>query len=90
MRQRKRVPEGAIRRPDNRVAEGEATGHFHAAVAPSAVVFDFGSIRILDAPDGTLLTHQEHHTIPVAPGVYDRTLVNEYDHIAEEARAVAD
>jgi hypothetical protein len=86
----RRIPAGAVRRADRNVAEGEATGHFHGATAPSAVVFDFRGIRILDAPQGTLLRHQEHKPIPVAPAVYDRTLVREFDHLTEEARAVAD
>ena len=86
----KRIPKEAVRRADRNVAEGEATGHYHGATAPSAAVFDFRNIRILDAPLGTMLRHQEHNLIPVAPGVYDRTLVNEFDHLTEEARAVAD
>jgi len=90
MKNNSRVPTGAETRPNNRVAEGEATGHYHDATAPDAAVLNFKGGIILAAPRGTLLTHQEHGTVPVAPNVYDRIIVREYDHLKEEARNVVD
>jgi hypothetical protein len=86
----KSIPKNAKRARNNHLAEGEATGHFHAATAPDAVVYDLPEGLALAAPSGTEITHQEHHTILVPPGNYDRTIVQEYDHFAEEARAVVD
>jgi hypothetical protein len=73
-----------------RLAEGEVTGHYHAATAGDAALFDDGGPVVLDAPSGTDVTHQEHKTIRVPPGEYDRNIVQEYDHAAEEARKVVD
>jgi hypothetical protein len=75
-----------------RLAEGEATGHFHAAVAEDSLLFgdDDGTPRRLDAPSGTDVTHQEHGTVTLPPGSYDRSIIQEFDHAAEEAREVVD
>lgn len=89
----RRIPKDARARANNHLAEGEATGHFHAATAPDAVVFDLPGIPdvlALSAPSGTEVTHQEHNTIMMPPGDYDRTIVQEFDHFAEEARDVVD
>ncbi len=84
------IPEGAKRLNHNHLAEGEATGHYHAATAPNVELYEFEGGLMLAAPTGTPVTHQEHHTILVPPGTYDRTIVQEYDHFAEEARDVVD
>lgn len=96
----KAVPKGAKRRSNNHLADGEHTGHFHAAVADDAAVFDLpdGGI-LLAAPTGTPVTHQEHNTVIVPgdkihddqiPGQWDKSTVQEFDHFAEEAREVQD
>jgi hypothetical protein len=87
------IPKSAKRRANNHLAEGEATGHFHAATAPDGVVYEIPGVPetlALAAPSGTEITHQEHGTILVPPGEYNRTIVREFDHFAEEARAVVD
>jgi len=87
----KMIPKDAIRQPNNHLAEGEGTGHFHDATAEDAAIYDLGGEdAVLDAPSGTNVTHQEHDTIKVMPGVYDRSRVQEYDHAEEEARSIAD
>lgn len=73
-----------------RLAEGEVTGHFHAATARSAALYDEGGSIVLDAPKGTKITHQEHQPITVPPGHYDRYIVQEFDPFEEEVRAVRD
>jgi len=93
MKQNNQIPKGAKQRPNNHLAEGEATGHFHAAVADDARVYDLPGIPdtlALAAPSGTAVTHQEHDTIIVPPGNYSRSIVREYDHFKEEARQVVD
>jgi hypothetical protein len=85
-----RIPKGAKRKSNNHLAEGEATGHFHAATAPDVALYEYEGGLMLAAPSGTEVTHQEHHTVLVPPGNYDRTIVQEYDHFTEEAREVVD
>lgn len=84
------IPKTAKRKSNNHLAEGEATGHYHAATAGDAVVWEYDGGLILEAPSGTEVTHQEHGTVLVPPGVYDRSIVLEYDHFSEEAREVVD
>ena len=85
------IPKDAKRVANNHLAEGEATGHFHAATAADAEVFDLGGgLLVLSAPTGTDVDHQEHDTIALPPGSYSRSIVREYDHAGEEAREVVD
>ena len=86
----KNIPAGAKRKTNKHLAEGEATGHFHAATAPDAAVYEYEGGLMLAAPSGTEVTHQEHNTVLVPPGDYDRSIVQEYDHFTEEARQVVD
>lgn len=86
----RQIPENAKRKANNHLAEGEATGHFHAATAPDVALYEFEGGLMLAAPSGTEVTHQEHHTVIVPPGNWDRSIVQEFDHFAEEARAVVD
>ncbi len=69
------------------LAHGEMTGHFHEAHGEGVALYDDGA---LEAPHGAELTHQEHATVTVPPGIYDRSIVQEFDHFAEEARNIAD
>lgn len=73
------------------LAEGEATGHAHRAVGPGVALYEgpAGAMR-LAAPSGCEVVHEEHATIALPPGDYDRTIVREYDHFAEESRQIAD
>jgi hypothetical protein len=93
------IPKGAKRKTDNHLAEGEATGHFHAATAVDAELYEHAGGILLAAPSGTPVTHQEHATVLVPgdrihddqiPGLWDKSTVQEFDHFAEEARAVLD
>lgn len=90
MKRRSLIPKGAKRAANNHLAEGEATGHFHAAVAEDVQLYEYAGGLLLDAPTGTPVTHQEHATALVPPGVFDRFIVNEYDHFLEESREVVD
>ena len=69
------------------LALGESTGHFHEAHGDGVALYDDG---VLEAPHGAEVTHQEHLPVAVPPGIYDRSIVQEFDHFAEEARNVAD
>ena len=69
------------------LAHGEATGHYHEAHGDGVALYDDGT---LDAPHGAEVTHQEHAPVRVPPGTYQRSIVQEYDHFAEDVRNVAD
>jgi len=69
------------------LAHGEVTGHFHEAHGPGVALYDDGT---LEAPQGAEVTHQEHAPVTIPPGTYERSIVQEYDHFAEESRAVRD
>lgn len=78
-------------------ALGESTGHHHSAV----IEVDDGvpNLELYEDADGVLwcrvnretaVTHQEHGSVTLPPGLYHQRIVQEYDHLADEARAVAD
>ena len=69
------------------LAEGEVTGHSHTITVD---VFDDGGVRMFDAPNGTLVKHQEHHEVELPPNTYDSDKVVEYDPITEMVRKVTD
>ena len=73
-----------------RLAEGEATGHYHEATSDTAVLMgdDAGNPEELVAPDGTDVTHQEHGTVTLPPGRYTTSRVQEWSEVG--ARDVAD
>lgn len=77
--------------PHRRLAEGEATGHYHEAVGAGVALYETASDAVhLSAPSGADIVHQEHRTVTLPPGEYDRRIVREYDHFAEESRNVVD
>ena len=77
-------------RKDNCVAYGEVTGHAHR-LDRKAVVYEDGNGAItLESKDGSTVTHEEHKPIALPPGDIDVSIVQEYDHFAEEAREVMD
>ena len=74
------------------LADGEATGHAHAIAIADGV-------ELYEAPDGTMylktdieteLTHEEHHTQTIAPGIYEIGQVVEVDPFEGEIRRVMD
>lgn len=75
----------------NRLAEGEATGHSHRAIGADVALYETAPETIrLSAPSGCEVVHEEHKTIALPPGDYDRIVVREFDHFAEESRRVID
>jgi hypothetical protein len=75
----------------NHLAEGEVTGHYHAAVGDGVELYDRGDgLLVLDAPNGAAVTHQEHETFGLEGGSWTREIVREMDHEAEQVRNVLD
>lgn len=84
------VPARAKARNGNVLAEGEATGHAHR-VEGEAELLELGRRLFLRVLRGDCrVVHEEHGPITVPPGEYEVRRVREYDHFAEEARAVMD
>jgi hypothetical protein len=81
------------KKSNNHLAEGEVTGHFHAATGDDVEVFEeaFGDSSLkLNAPNGSAITHQEHGTIEIPAGSRRTGRILEFDPAAEEAREVQD
>jgi len=80
------------------LADGEVTGHAHAIVADNrlsvyeseASEWDNSNKLFMDVKEKVEIVHEEHHKQVIEPGIYEIGIVQEYDHFAEEARAVAD
>lgn len=73
------------------VAEGEATGHAHV-LAPTGVLEmrEVNGVIYARIGEPVSLSHEEHHTQTLPPGIVKFGRVQEFDHFAEEARQVAD
>ena len=75
----------------NRLAEGEATGHYHEAVGPGVqLLADHDGSMVLDAPEGAEIVHQEHKRVTVPAARYERRIAQEFNHFTEEASDVED
>lgn len=90
-------PEGAeVARKNGQLvlAEGEVTGHSHTIDAKDAKMFETSMKNAMDfllvLKSPTTIRHQEHKAIKVPAGKWKIRRVKEYDHFAEEARAVKD
>lgn len=89
-----KLPEGLIKTHDKRghvLAEGEATGHFHAIKeTEKATMYERDGKLYLNVIDECDVTHQEHHKITLPKGDYEIDRVQEWDYFEQEARAVID
>lgn len=86
------VPAGAQRTAERVLARGEATGHAHRLLEDSDVeVYEHeGTLFLRVGEGGATVTHEEHGPGVLEPGEYRVGRQQEYDHFAEEARAVVD
>ncbi len=71
------------------VAAGEATGHHHRITNGDVFKDDADNIFV-KACEYAKISHEEHKEIMLEPAWYGIEIVKEYDHFAEEARAVVD
>jgi len=83
------------------LAEGEATGHYHAVYMEDMLdnagitlcansEYDSQNRGIIVTGAPVELKHEEHDTITLEPGYYLQRIVKEYDHISGITRRVAD
>ena len=81
---------------DHILAHGEATGHYHKIFGEGVSLWNTSDsdsdVMVLDCPENAILEHQEHKpvNIPGSKKPYRVRKVREYDHVAEESRAVQD
>lgn len=85
---------GTVQQPTARgyvLAEGEATGHAHVLPVEGVLeVREVDGVLYARIAEPTTVRHEEHHAVPLEPGIYRVGRVQEFDHFAEEARQVAD
>lgn len=75
------------------LAEGEMTGHSHRIVSGQVKLYwnqEIGGRMILDVQTPAELFHEEHESIPLAPGKYEIQRQVEWDWFSKMSRRVAD
>lgn len=73
------------------LAKGEKTGHHHSIVEGDAELYEQDGVLFLRVhSEIAKLEHQEHKVIEIPEGDYEIGIVQEYDHLSEETRNVAD
>jgi len=84
------IPAEAKRAETTILARGEVTGHAHRVVG-DAELLRLGRQLFLRVLGGEArVVHEEHAAIAISKGEYEIGRVREYDHCAEEERAVWD
>jgi len=74
-----------------RLAEGEATGHSHQAVAEDAEIWaDENGNRELRAPSGTGVKHEEHDRVYLPVDDYNISIQREIDPFEQKIKEVID
>ncbi len=61
------------------LAYGEATGHAHEIASGFAILFSLQNEVYLNVTKISLLTHEEHATVEIPPGVYRVIRQREYN-----------
>ena len=73
------------------LALGETTGHKHTLVAERMEVFQDAQGRFYFEVKGSAkVTHEEHKTLTVLPGIYRQGAEREMDHFSHAVRKVID
>ncbi len=70
------------------LAYGEVTGHAHRIKSKKAKLYSKNDRRVLQTLKEVALTHEEHDTIEIPPGLYEIRIQREYT--PERIRNVAD
>jgi hypothetical protein len=89
------LPESAVHllkeETDIILAYGEETGHAHRIQGGYAKMYRWeGDTLIETAPEGARLTHEEHGTIDIKPGIYRVRRQREFDPYSEATQWVND
>lgn len=70
------------------LAYGEVTGHAHRVKDPTAQLWLDGANTYLTVDQVAQLTHEEHHTITLEPGVYQ--VIHQVEYSPSAMRRVVD
>jgi len=84
------LPEAAKERIEKYIlAYGEATGHHHQLQGSCELQLMNGR-RWITVDEPTELTHQEHHTLTILPGVYEILEERTFDYFENSIKKVID
>lgn len=83
------LPTGLKKVASKALVASQVSGHTHRVVGPAEVLKD-GNVLYIRSKKPFQVQHEEHKALKVPAGTYRVDAVREYDHFAEEARAVAD
>jgi hypothetical protein len=73
------------------LARGEHTGHSHVIASPKINIFQDKEGRyVLEVKQEAKITHQEHNTITLQPGIYIQHQEEERDPFLQQIKAVQD
>jgi len=73
------------------LARGEHTGHKHTITAPKLKIFQDAQGRyVLQVGEAATITHEEHKTITLRPGIWRQEQELERDPFLQRIREVAD
>lgn len=101
----KEIPKNTKPYEDNAVQYGEVTHHAHRVSGDFKISFTmedfeagikvstggFNGTKYLEVGEGgATISHEEHVTLPLPPGIYKCFTVREFDHFAKIIRKVAD
>lgn len=73
--------------------EGEATGHFHSIAETNPDIcelYEVEGVLYVKASQPVKLTHQEHNTLTLEPGIWKVGQVKEFDYLQNMIRSVVD
>jgi len=98
-----KLPEGLTEIKDLVLQHGETTGHKHQFAGNAAVkiyakprtqtelrITEIDGEKYIQVLEPSALSHEEHKTINVEPGIYQLDIVREYDYEKDEVRRVID
>ncbi len=87
----KELPKNLKEQKNGILALGEVTGHSHELEGGKyRVLVDDSNKKFLEIMEATMLKHQEHKTISIAPAKYEIIIEREFDPFQQEIRKVLD
>jgi len=84
---RKTLPSGLEKIKGGLIHQGRDHPH---TIEGAFALWKKGEALFIEAVEPCALKHPEHKTVMLPPGIYEKGVVQEYDHLLEESRAVID
>lgn len=81
------IPKGAKKVAGNLIHKGQ---NHHHTIKGKFELFELDGKMFIESKTDCALEHEEHKTITLPKGKYEKGIVVEYDHFLEESRAVVD